>query len=424
MAKFSFLTGTAAAVLALAAASCSSESSEKASGVIDVAGAVAQAQDLKVSDLGKTIKYVPLETTDSSLVSDKFVLVAGDGAFLVANVGSEFGGGEISCLSFGTDGKFIARVGHLGQDPESYWYPLPIMAPDYKSAYFFGQNMQHYAFDGSYLGKSPRDGFIGYPGVSVAVDTMFIAVRNSRVGKYGPRVFSIYAEGFNSTVVDTTDVIPYPSDQDGGPVMYNELRIYNPKGIMRNGRTSYQEYREGNSVTYQGGRNLESVWRVGKEAVHHRGVLNDTVFAITPTSAEIAYIFDCGEGRLTQQLLEKQEEMPSSSLFVTDIVETSDRIVFAASRGWIRADHTPYVGIYDKKTGETRAGDGYKGFVDDLTGFISFYPITALPDGRLVGLITMDDIDKYLEENPDAKVPAEIAELEEDANPILVIVGD
>ena len=418
------IASCAVALSALVVASCTTGGDSKGKNVIDIAQAVANPVEMKVSDLGKTIRYVPLETTDSSLVGDSWVLTPADGAVLISNVNN--GGLEAeACLSFGLDGKFISGVGHYGQDPEAYRSSECVIAPDNKSAYFAASNgMQHYSIDGQYLGKTCRAGMIGMPGVTVAVDTMFIAVRNSRVGKYGPRVFSIYAEGFNSTVVDTTDVIPYPSDQDGGPVMYNELRIYNPKGIMRNGRTSYQEYREGNSVTYQGGRNLESVWRVGKEAVHHRGVLNDTVFAITPTSAEIAYIFDCGEGRLTQQLLEKQEEMPSSSLFVTDIVETSDRIVFAASRGWIRADHTPYVGIYDKKTGETRAGDGYKGFVDDLTGFISFYPITALPDGRLVGLITMDDIDKYLEENPDAKVPAEIAELEEDANPILVIVGD
>lgn len=422
MTKFSFLAGTAAVVSALAAASCSSESGEKASGVIDVAGAVAQAQDLKVSDLGKTIRYVPLETTDSSLVGDSWVLTPADGAVLISNV-SNGGLGAETCLSFGLDGKFISGIGHYGQDPEAYRSSECVIAPDYKSAYFLASNgMQQYSIDGQYLGKACRADKIGMPGVTVAVDTMFITVEMGPVGKDSPSCFSIYSEGFNTMTVDTVEIIPYPKDANKG-WFYNSVIIRNVSGVMRNALNAYREFNEGGNITYKKGY-VEIVWRVG-QTVHSRELLSDTIYAITPASAEVAYVFDCGDDRITAELIAEQKGLRSNTLFVSDIVETNDRMIFGASRGWLSSeDHSTFVGIYDKKTGETRAGDGAKGFADDLAGFMPFYPIAALPDGSLVGVITMEDVAKYTEENPDAKVPAEIAALEEDANPILVIVGN
>ena len=47
---------------------CSSGQGEKALGVIHVSSAFENLTELKVSQLGKTVRYVPLETTDESLI--------------------------------------------------------------------------------------------------------------------------------------------------------------------------------------------------------------------------------------------------------------------------------------------------------------------------------------------------------------------
>ncbi len=416
------IASCAVALSALVVASCTTGGDSKGKNVIDIAQAVANPVEMKVSDLGKTIRYVPLETTDSSLVGDSWVLTPADGAVLISNVNN--GGLEAeACLSFGLDGKFISGVGHYGQDPEAYRSSECVIAPDNKSAYFAASNgMQHYSIDGQYLGKTCRAGMIGMPGVTVAVDTMFIAVEDGLVGKDSPRCFSIYSEGFNTFTVDTVEIIPYPKDATKG-WYYSNVSISRVDGVMRNAKNVYREYDEGGNITYRQGY-LRTVWRVG-QTVHHRELLSDTIYAITPASAEVAYVFDCGDDHITAELIAEQKGLRSNTLFVSDIVETNYRMIFGASRGWLGSEgNRTFVGIYDKNTGATRAGDGAKGFVDDLAGFMPFYPLAALPDGSLVGVITMDDVAKYTEENPEAKIPAEIAALEEDANPILVIVGN
>ena len=44
--------------------------------VVDVAGALASPVDLKVSDLGSKISYIPLETNDSSLIGRRIQAAA------------------------------------------------------------------------------------------------------------------------------------------------------------------------------------------------------------------------------------------------------------------------------------------------------------------------------------------------------------
>ena len=56
-----------ALALALGACSTASQKSE-AQGQIDIVPAFENPTELKVSHLGKNIRYVPLETTDSSLI--------------------------------------------------------------------------------------------------------------------------------------------------------------------------------------------------------------------------------------------------------------------------------------------------------------------------------------------------------------------
>ena len=54
-----------------------------------------------------------------------------------------------------------------------------------------------------------------------------------------------------------------------------------------------------------------------------------------------------------------------------------------------------------------------------------FYPVVAAPDGSLIGILTQEDILKWLEEHPDATVPQQlqaVVDSEEEPNPVLVIL--
>ena len=81
--------------------------------VIDVKSAIEHPTELKVSQLGQTVRYVPLETGDSCFVGNRSqIRICGKNIIVTF---------EGNCLSFDREtGRFIARIGHVGDDPQGY----------------------------------------------------------------------------------------------------------------------------------------------------------------------------------------------------------------------------------------------------------------------------------------------------------------
>lgn len=113
-------------------------------------------------------------------------------------------------------------------------------------------------------------------------------------------------------------------------------------------------------------------------------------------------------------------------MIVSDMIESSDKLFLGVRKGWrTDDDERNFIGYYDKVSGTTHMTRAADGFVDDLTGFMPFYPVVAAPDGSLIGILTQEDILKWIEEHPDATVPQQlqaVADSEEEPNPVLVIL--
>ena len=109
-------------LLAMMWSACSSGQGEKTQGVIDVSSAFENLTELKVSQLGKTVRYVPLETTDESLIGATAALHLLKDKILVVTEGK--------CMSFDkTTGKYLGNIGHTGDDPEGYTYATCYINP-------------------------------------------------------------------------------------------------------------------------------------------------------------------------------------------------------------------------------------------------------------------------------------------------------
>ena len=67
--------------------SCSNADRTVSKSTIDVAGAMENLQELKVSQLGSKIKFVPLETNDSTLVANHWNFLVTDKYVIVSNMG-------------------------------------------------------------------------------------------------------------------------------------------------------------------------------------------------------------------------------------------------------------------------------------------------------------------------------------------------
>ena len=87
--------------------------------VIDIESGMKNLSRLKISDFGKTIRYIPLETTDDGLVGKNPVVKVLRNYIVVEynTLPTQQG----VCLLFSKkDGRFITKIGHTGQDPEAY----------------------------------------------------------------------------------------------------------------------------------------------------------------------------------------------------------------------------------------------------------------------------------------------------------------
>ena len=78
--------------LLLLLGSCAPQNKANAPNAIDIAASLEHLTELKISQLGKQIRYIPLETTDSSLIGNSYSIKLSKGRIFVSTNGR--------CLSF------------------------------------------------------------------------------------------------------------------------------------------------------------------------------------------------------------------------------------------------------------------------------------------------------------------------------------
>lgn len=411
----------AAAAIGLVAAGCSESEQLSSNMVIDVAGTIGAPTVLKVSDLGKKITYIPLETTDSALLpADVFFEAAGNAAIFFNGRMAVTG---LSPMTFSlSDGKFIGFVGHGGQDPQAYNRPYPRLSDDGKTVYYNGYTSGHllsYTLDGVLKADivTPRP-ISAYQGVFRGDEVTASTGASATAQMF--YTFKLDSDAVDSSyVLRSVPPIPMPERDK-----ISSVTVKIPRGALRNAGDQLQ-----NLVFQTTDGVVNMVNCVGKlysvgDSLHYSAMLSDTIFTVAATGdATPAYIFNFGD-KLIPVGDVSTHEFTTSDVAQTGVVETEHLIVFGVTHGpFCGRDAKDQLGLFDKRTGTTRMMAGSDGFIDDLTGFpIPFVPATATPDGRLVGLLSLDDLDKWAEDHPGTQYPDWVDLLVEDANPILVIV--
>lgn len=403
---------------------CSGVNRTESKGIIDVAGAMENVQELNVSQLGDKIRFVPLETNDNSLVADRWNFQVTDKYVILSNMG--YGGGQ-KCMTFDLNtGKYVATVGHPGQDPEAYGNSFPVLDEGGSDVlYFFSPHgMVKYSMDGRFLGSInstiTRYSFPAYPLINDTVMTRVLSVSSPE----GDRHISFLRTNLEGSVIDSTAVIAEGKPVGPHvPIRYFDARIRIYPSLMPHSGLEFSKIEgrredKGQVVELIG---PSQMWQIDG-AVRFHQAFNDSIYGLTTAGAgSIVYIFDTGKWHYPVGETAKTK-ITSAHVFVTDMMETADHIVFAVSKGWLEEDNKGYIGLYDKRTGSTTVSEIEKGFRDDLAGFAPFYPVRMNGKGQLIGIMTMEDIHQWLEEHPDAERPAFVDTLAEDANPVLVIV--
>lgn len=396
-------------------AGCAHISETDKADTVKVASAIENPTKITTSQLGSKIRFVPLETSDTSLIANNWTIAFTNDRAIVGNFGTEAG-----VLVFDLqDGRFLNRVGQIGSGPEDYANPFFLIDPVTSQLIFMAANGNGYLAynpDGTYTGKV-LPGFDARSAMPIGVADS-IAYAATPQGFNRERLFRAIA--MDSQSVDSFIAFKGQSGGDfpngfSGPTIYDNLN-----GPLRHSM-QYLRQVQNQGKTYI----VKSLFPM--TTGQHTGfkeTMCDTVYRLTPSAAVPELIFDMGSHGFPINELNRRNIKPGD-LIVTDVTVTPKKAVFGVSRGWIGADdHTLYIGTYDRQTGKTSMALASDGITDDLGGFMPFAPAFSNPKGDLIGVLTTDDIEEWYGEHPDFPRPEWLNTLQEDANPVLVIVSE
>ena len=410
-----------AMALALGACSTTSQKNE-AQGQIDIVPAFENPTELKVSHLGKNIRYVPLETTDSSLIVDHACKVKLSGDKLVVTYRMKM---IMHCFLFDAKtGKFIREIGHRGEDASGYSEPKAYVHPVTGNIYFHRQpnKLVKYNQEGEFLGEviMPNglpSGF--YP--LLTPNEMLVYEEEPFNPQYQKIMY--YLDEVKGKIGDVD--LRRMLNTEG----YNEKKMHRfhyfgsaatTYGLLNYTRLTKIEYKDETQAVYT--LNYPAVWSVEDE-FHFHEPFGDTIFQVKELKLEPYRIFDLGERKLSVVDRGKKEGN-EDKLTMTYVLETPDLIFFQCAQD-LYNDVTMYNGLFRKADGALMMNPAEKGFTDDLTRFLPFHPKTQTLEGGFIGILKVEDIQKWLEEHPEIKLEGALAPLEglaDDANPVVVIV--
>ena len=386
---------------------------------IDVASAIGSPSPINVSQLGSTLTFLPLETSDSSLIGEYAIFSLTRDKVIV---NSQNAGVKAFSLA---DGSYLNSISHRGQDPEAYRETHFLMDGPGDKLFFRGNGdgrWVRYATDGRFLGSFSREERLKRMTPFVVCDTVMVYPITNGVTDPDPYL-SVAFVGESGAIIDSVAVVARAATRTDSRSIAGNIEMEQYDGLMRHSMQNSSGFRIGDSpMVYVS--SVAQLWRVGDGPIHAMMPFSDTIYEVRAASEPVPVaVMDFG-GKGFPAAENGRREMSGDEYMLTDFIETDGKIVFGTGRGWRRPE-TGLIGYYDKKTGITRLTAAADGFTDDLAGFMPFYPVAATPDGTLVGVLTQEDILKWVEEHPDAAVPSAlqpVIDSEEEPNPVLVIV--
>ncbi|MDR1380980.1 MAG: DUF4934 domain-containing protein [Tannerella sp.] len=393
--------------------SCTDRQEGGASNVIDIEGALENAAAFTVSDFGKTVRYVPLETTDDCLIG-------GDPKFKVLRncivVESQ------SCLLFDkNDGHFIAEIGHAGQDPEAFSGPLSIADGREEFLYFrhMPDRLVKYDMKGDFRGSVTMASPPGLPNFSFITDSAIIGYY-TELSNPGNTMLAVFDR--DGAMRDT--IPPFVPRKDFATNDITRLSFLFNEPVYGNlsvWGVFIIDYKDGRKQIMPVG---NTPFREINGEIRFWEMFTDTIYTVTRGELLPSIAFNTGKWRWPAD--EKTDRDHSGNrILVTDVAENGAFVFFQCIRGLFTDGQVIYNGLYDKETGETRLAAASDAIRDDLTDFMPFRPLSIATSGEFVSFAEAADIVEWLEEHPEAKGNAKLAflkDLDADMNPVVILV--
>lgn len=385
--------------------------------VIDVERVLQNLTLLKASDFGKTVRYIPLETTDDSLIGDSPVI-----KILRNYIVIEYSPNH--CLLFGKDdGRFITEIGHAGQDPEAYTDCFSWTDEKEEFLYFVRRPDQLVKYDmkGNFCGKV-KFSFSGTASCYVITDSEIVGYFD---GVEPSRQWAVGLFDREGILKDT--VLPVFRKPRIAPDEINDIRIFR-------GSASYERYgnwaRTGAVVIdYKNDErqivapNAARLWKDNGN-IRLREDFADTLYTVSGGKLIPSAVFRTGKYRWPAE--ERTGKRNSGErIFIADVSENDGAVFFQCIKGMYSDNPVLYNGLYNRKTGKTKLGRHSDGIEDDLTRFMPFTPSGMSTAGEFVSIVEAVDIIEWLEKHPEAMTNEKLSflkELNEEMNPVVILI--
>ena len=363
--------------------------------------------ELKLSELGSDVRYVPLETTDSCLVGGSPNILLLDKEIVVFS--------RQTCFIFDKEsGKFLSKVGHLGDDPEAYSTAAPTYNDVNGLLYFMRRpgKLQKYDLQGNYRGgvtiPTPPDS----PSDFSFTDSVIIGRYGNIVGDNG-RALLLFNEAGEQidTVPSLLPVLPNRGVDDINSI---SVKKQGNAGII------LTTFKSGDASASVAG--IPFLWKSDNK-IRYKENFNDTIYTVSGNELTPYIAFSTGKWHWGAEARTESKDN-EKRLLVGCIFETDHTVFFQCIRGLYTDEPETFNGIYDRKANTTRMYAEKEGIKDDLTGFMAFRPKACSAQGEYGMIIDAGEVMTWLEENPEAAENEKLSalkELTDDSNPVVII---
>ena len=385
---------------------------------IDVETALQNPQELLLTDLGKKFTYVPLETTDESLVkleSQSGLTVTEEYIF----VGES--GRPLLCFNRST-GKFLRNIGRVGQGPGEYSVSTTAQVDAEAKRIYFGisaSQYQCYDYEGNFLHNQtlPQDKF--YMGGIHFADNKAYA----------------YCNVANSGTTQRAYAYQLPEGTSIDSLALDETNERKQKFLMPlngteafGGRFFMLEYEDG---TWTAGNRKNNTYMSMNGELYHKDLFCDTLFHMKglhrekPIAAFHLGSYGGYERYETSSGMEGKYILPrvlynSEQVYFTLFTGLYDfqGIIRKAQSGGIH----PGCGIYNFRTGKLKVQKESLSFKHPDETMPDACVYTLSTDGSWVAIYQAYMLVEARENIPAEKQPEWLKNLKEDDNPVILLI--
>ena len=399
-------------ILAFLTVSCDHNMDTLPINVIQLANSVGNYNVLNISEFTTEIKYIPLETNDSVLLSRVMQIICDNEKILIES--------SRSCWLFDNTGKFCHKIGHEGQGPNDYLVINKIFLNENEIFLEDRNKILIYDTNGNLVEK------INWGSNEMPTEYSGYNYRNILPFKKNTYVmnFALYDSG------NYPQAILFEKQESGLKI----IKEYPNSVKLDKLREGYYFHELGVMYRY-------------KDEMRVHKMINDTVFSIDQ-NAEMkdVFVFDFGKYRTTRAYYEKKEGVDDrynyskkfisvntfcesvNHLFITfDFGNHAPEPIEFVNRQGNQSFNPTVHGVFDKRTGELtlmrQPIRGKLGLKNDIDNGPVIWPQYISSNKELVTNVSAEDFLEYYKNtsNPSPQMTEVAKNLKYDDNPIVII---